>query len=146
MSKILKIGNSALAALLAVLGIIFTIIAIGDPNSFLGGLAFRVAYVLIALCTIVAVGAFIILLVTNFKKYYMVLVWIALMAIIVGVCWAAASGSLPAESTQMGKKWLQLGVTEGMSKFAGMAGFISYFFAGAAIFAIIFFEVRNLFK
>jgi len=103
MSKILKIGNSALAALLAVLGIIFTIIAIGDPNSFLGGLAFRVAYVLIALCTIVAVGAFIILLVTNFKKYYMVLVWIALMA-------------------------------------------ITYFFAGAAIFAIIFFEVRNLFK
>jgi len=156
MSKILKIGNGALTAILAVLGIVFTVLAIPasfergdifpDFNSKMADFAISDSYILIGLCTLVAIGAFLVMLFTNFKKNYMVLVWIIVLLVIVGICWSIASGSLPAESTQMGKKWLKLGVTEGTSKFAGMAGFLSYFFIGTSIAAIIFFEVRNLFK
>lgn len=156
MSKILKIGNGALTAILAVLGIVFTVLAIPsdfkrgdifpDFNSRMADFAISDSYILIGLCTLVAIGAGIYMLATNIKKYYIVPVSIIVLLAIVGVCWAISSGSLPAESTQMGKKWLQLGVTEGISKFAGMAGYLSYFFIGISVAAIIFFEVRNLFK
>ncbi len=156
MSKVLKIGNGALTAILAVLGIVFTVLAIPanfergdlfpDFNSKMADFAISDSYILIGLCTLVAIGAFLVMLITNFKKNYMVLVWIGVLLAICGICWSVASGSLPEESTRMGKKWLELNVTEGESKFAGMAGFLSYFFIGISVVAIIFFEVRNLFK
>ncbi|MEM7161078.1 MAG: hypothetical protein AAF487_01440 [Bacteroidota bacterium] len=159
MSKALKLGTTAFSAILAILGIVFTVLAIPEDieaavdnkilppfESLMANLALIDSYALVAFCALFAIGAGIYALITNFKKNSKVLIGIFGLLALVGIGWVLANGSIPAEGTTMGDKWRELEVTEGISRFAGMASYLSYFFLGIAIFSIIYFEVKNVFK
>ena len=145
MTKIIKIGANASAILLGLLGVIFTILAVFPPYSYSGS-AIVIAYIQIGICALIAIGAGIIALATNFKRNVKVLVGIIAMVIIVGIAWGMANDYVPSLDTDIGQKWDKNGINAFWSKFSGMGAYLSIIFPVAAVLAIVVFEIRNIFK
>ena len=141
MSKGLKTGITALSAILAVAGIIFTLLAVRDHLSINTDIALIISYVLAGLCALGAVGAGILAVFTNLKKNMKVIYSILAVAAVFLVGYIMASDVvLPS--------WSNVGfdVDEGVSRSSGMGIIASYVFAGIAVGSIIFFEIKNVFK
>lgn len=141
MSKRLKTGITALSAILAIAGIIFTLLAVRDHLSINTDIALIISYILAGLCALGAVGAGILAVATDFKKNIKVIYSIIGVAVVFLIGYILASDVVLPSWSNVGFE-----VDEGVSKFSGMGVITSYIFAGLAVFTIIFFEIKNAFK
>ena len=139
MSNKLKTGVTGLAALLGLLGIIFTLMAVRDHESSYTDMALGVSYVLMGLCALIAIGAGLYSAATNLGKNKKVLYAVVGVALIFVLGYVMASGTIE-------PKWAGMEINENISKLSGMGVIASYVFAGLAVFAIAFFEIKNAFK
>ena len=153
MSNKLKTGVTGLAALLGILGIIFTLMAVRDHgvaveqfgkdvkdyDSWSTNFALTISYILMGLCALMAIGAGVYSTATNFGNNKKVLYALVGVAVIFIIGYVLASGTID-------PKWAGMEINENISKLSGMGVIASYVFAGLAVFSIAFFEIKNAFK
>lgn len=145
MTKGFRIGLDALVALLAVLGIILTIMAVKDydldPSTGALDTVINLFLIMIGICALVAIGFGAKALFSDFKNNKKALYGIA------GVIVLALLGYLLA-SDFVKPEWLtkDTPITDVVSKRSGAGLITSYLLAGVAVLLIIGLEIKNALK